>query len=386
MRCFPCYVLVLVSGKNIAGWAIPWILQQEQPTLTGCQPSFKRFSSKLPLRTFSLSIPHLLYTATTFDTPIAFIHKCKSALSCLIHYHCFRQSPSTPTHEGGFVPVVVPCHKGVDAASNDLSWTSGFVDVSRVIGLHYGATTTVEELFPALAAWVNGQLFNATNGSHARPDGLPDYGTSVKYCCAYCESRHADVGVARNMMESSFLPGIEGVCICGRYGDLSSPAYTEPGQSTPETAQRCGAANFLISLQQAIAIAGHEGRNTDVQEWTKTLQRLTAVFDDRFFSDVTSGFAIATANLTRQTMNSIAMAINDISAHHKAAAATALLSDVTDRNFSLTVGSIGQKHLLNTLSDMADPDGHDAALRIALVSSIQFDTALICVLDCALTP
>ena len=24
----------------------------------------------------------------------------------------------------GFVPVVVPCHQGVDAASNDLSWTS----------------------------------------------------------------------------------------------------------------------------------------------------------------------------------------------------------------------------------------------------------------------
>jgi|EP01047_Picozoa_sp_COSAG01_P074759 hypothetical protein len=35
----------------------------------------------------------------------------------------------------GFVPVVVPCHQGVDAASNDLSWSAGFVMIARWLSL-----------------------------------------------------------------------------------------------------------------------------------------------------------------------------------------------------------------------------------------------------------
>ena len=31
----------------------------------------------------------------------------------------------------GFVPVAVPCHQGVDASSNDITWTGGFVMMTR---------------------------------------------------------------------------------------------------------------------------------------------------------------------------------------------------------------------------------------------------------------
>ena len=52
-----------------------------------------------------------------------------------------------PPAVDGFVPVVVPCHQGVDAASNDLSWTSGFVMIARWLRLY---CEREEERNPAL--------------------------------------------------------------------------------------------------------------------------------------------------------------------------------------------------------------------------------------------
>jgi hypothetical protein len=75
----------------------------------------------------------------------------------------------------GFVPVVVPCHQGVDAASNDLSWTSGFVMTARWLRLYYGDQGTVAKHWEQLKRWTDGQLSNATKAS----GGLPDYATSV---------------------------------------------------------------------------------------------------------------------------------------------------------------------------------------------------------------
>lgn len=73
------------------------------------------------------------------------------------------------------MPVVVPCHQGVDAASNDLSWTSGFVMTARWLRLYYGDQGTVAKHWEQLKRWTDGQLSNATKAS----GGLPDYATSV---------------------------------------------------------------------------------------------------------------------------------------------------------------------------------------------------------------
>lgn len=47
------------------------------------------------------------------------------------------QAPPRPQQgdPGGFVPVVVPCHGGVDAANNDLSWTAGAPCLARATAL-----------------------------------------------------------------------------------------------------------------------------------------------------------------------------------------------------------------------------------------------------------
>lgn len=88
--------------------------------------------------------------------------------------------------EGGFVPVAVPCHGGVDAVQNDISWTSGFPAAMRMLNLFYGSkvnatSASTDERFHALRAWVNGQVWNASaNGSLPQTDGLPDFSVCVR--------------------------------------------------------------------------------------------------------------------------------------------------------------------------------------------------------------
>ena len=62
----------------------------------------------------------------------------------------------------GFVPVVVPCHQGVDAAANDLSWTSGFVLITRWLSLYWGEHGLVGKHFEQLKRWTDGQLRNSS--------------------------------------------------------------------------------------------------------------------------------------------------------------------------------------------------------------------------------
>ena len=96
-----------------------------------------------------------------------------SVFEAFIDQIVMAQAPPTLKYSDGFVPVVVPCHKGVDAASNDLSWTAGFAMISRWLVRHYGDHSFAEAHFSSLRRWVDGQLRNATRIE--RPGGLPDF-------------------------------------------------------------------------------------------------------------------------------------------------------------------------------------------------------------------
>lgn len=127
---------------------------------------------------------------------------------------------------------------------------------------------------------------------------------------------------------------------------------------------------------------------SDALRWAQELEHLRESFDSQFFEQNQSsstasdssptfnafipdgsgaGYAMSAAPGTRQTVNALALTAGVGSAQHRAAASDQMLQDVIRRNFSLTVGAIGQKRLLNILSEMDNPEGHDAALRIALV-------------------
>ena len=71
----------------------------------------------------------------------------------------------------GRVPVVMPCHGGVDAQSNDISWTAAFVMIARWLLAYHGDLAIIQELWSGLQTWIARQL------AQAGPDGLPDFFT-----------------------------------------------------------------------------------------------------------------------------------------------------------------------------------------------------------------
>ena len=260
----------------------------------------------------------------------------------------------------GFVPVVVPCHQGVDAASNDLSWTTGFPMGVHSLRRFYGggagvagggvgaparsaspppggATFFTSASWAALRAWTDGQLSNAT--ARGRPGHLPDF----------------------------FV-----------YGDESGKARTGPANVTATVSRRCAAACFLVALGAMAELAEKLGEAADAARWSTTLKTLRGEFDSLFW--LPNGTYTTEAE-ARQTVDGMALAAGVGSTSHRVAAAAGLLADVTARNFSLTVGSVGQKRLLATLSSLVNVStpgaaaaaavadagpGHDAALRVAL--------------------
>ena len=272
----------------------------------------------------------------------------------------------------GFVPVAVPCHKGVDAAANDLSWTAGFPLGVRSLRRFYGggagivgtgnisssgsagAVATVEVAaggyfagasWSALRSWTDAQLTNAT--AQARPGGLPDY---------------------------------------WQFGDESAIARTKPYAG--DVARRCAAACFLVALDAMAELAAARGEADDAARWNAALTALRGQFDTLFWQSngTAAGLSSYSAEAdARQTIDGMALAAGVGSAAHRTAAAATLLADVTARNFTLTVGSVGQKRLLTTLSSLGGASGgggdelshsaadagagHDAALRVALGSA-----------------
>ena len=58
-------------------------------------------------------------------------------------------------------------HQGVDAASNDLSWTSGFVRIARWLALYYGDQGTVVSTAPMMSCRV-----------------VPSMSSEASVCCA----------------------------------------------------------------------------------------------------------------------------------------------------------------------------------------------------------
>lgn len=249
------------------------------------------------------------------------------------------RSPPSPAIDAGFVPVVVPCHQGVDATQNDLSWTSGFLMTVRWLAQHYGDAETVRTHWGALRSWVDGQLANASSpsGSQARSDGLPDFTA---------------------------------------YGDESSQPFVNGTVAYQHAGIRCAAGNFLLALGAAadMALAApaagvDNATGADGARWSSALRTLRAAFDARYWSNATASWGETSASVAvgRQTVDTLALAAG-VAEDRRAAAEAALVADVVGRGDALAVGAVGQKRLLTTLSEASDA-GHDAALRLVLRES-----------------
>ena len=227
----------------------------------------------------------------------------------------------------GFVPVVVPCHQGVDAASNDLSWTSGFVMIARWLRLYYGDEDTVAKHWTQLKRWTDGQLRNASRESS---DGLPDFNT---------------------------------------YGDLAGFGIggARAGQAK-YVASAAAAANFITALQAMVEMAPvatvvSPDAADDAERWNATLAALREAFARRYWDSTTGSFCNDTTGM--QTINSLALSAGVGTPVQRASAGKAVIADVVGRGYALSVGAVGARVLLDTLSDLG-AEGHDAALRVVL--------------------
>ena len=238
---------------------------------------------------------------------------------------------SCPAAVPGFVPVVVPCHGGVDAASNDLSWTSGFVVASALLRERFGDGATVRRHWSALRAWTDGQVANAS--AYSSSGGLPDYRT---------------------------------------YGDMAALARGSghKGGWDADAGRQTASASYLIALDAMQQMAADEtvsgGNNaTDAARWAAQLTRLRALFGAQFWDASRSSFT--NASNVSQTVDGLALAALNASmgAPRRKAVAAGLLADVASRNYSRTTGNVGSRLLLSTLSAMGKA-GHDAALRVVL--------------------
>jgi len=223
----------------------------------------------------------------------------------------------------GFVPVAVPVHGGVDAVSNDLSWTAGFPIVARDFALQYGDWGVPGSHFGGINRWIEFVLSNSSGSA------LPN---------ASC------------------------------YGDLSAIP-------PPTAAQRhivggiMAGANFLISVEAAQEIAAATGLAADADRLGKELDRLRGIFHATYWLNVSETYCPAASV---QTCNPAAMAAmgwgtgaDDEYTPYLARAGLAVLADVEARGYKLTVGNEGAKRLFATLSGLG-ARGHDAALQMAL--------------------
>lgn len=226
----------------------------------------------------------------------------------------------------GFVPVVVPCHRGVDASQNDLGWTAGYIMITKWLVDFYGSVDVTRRHWPSLRRWINGQLYNAT---------LSDTG---------------------------------GVPAFHSYGDLAAQ-----GDNCSRTfvAEAAAAGNFMQAFLAAIELAVLLNETNDVVKWTMVLPKLQATFDINWaarLDQISCGGAVQTVAPLAMTalmsprINNASISLPYSYLGRRRELGEMLLADVEERG-QLTVGAEGARKLLSTLSSV-NAAGHDAALRL----------------------
>ena len=60
----------------------------------------------------------------------------------------YLEQISDSMNASGVVPVVVPCHRGVDQKANDISWTAAYVLITQSMSTYYGAAHVASQHWP----------------------------------------------------------------------------------------------------------------------------------------------------------------------------------------------------------------------------------------------
>ena len=103
--------------------------------------------------------------------------------------------------------------------------------------------------------------------------------------------------------------------------------------------------------------------SSDAEQWNTTLATIRGTFARQYWDAKTGSFANDTTGM--QTINALALTAGIGTKTQRASAGKAMIADVAGRGYALSVGAIGARVLLDTLSDLGE-EGHNAALRVVL--------------------
>ena len=143
----------------------------------------------------------------------------------------------------GFVPVVVPCHGGVDARSNDLSWSSAFVLIVDWLVTFYDALPTAARYWDRMVLWMERQLEDSHNH-------LPSFST---------------------------------------YGDDGQVGGD--GHGAQESGPAAAAGQYLLCLEAMQRMASALGKSEAATEYTEALLQYRKDFNILFWNESLSAYA-----------------------------------------------------------------------------------------------
>jgi hypothetical protein len=220
----------------------------------------------------------------------------------------------------GVVPAVTngPPQKGpaADPFPGDISWTAAYPLTVSWLHKYYGDVHIIEEHWLTLKAYVDAQ----------RRQMLPSDGVPCFYM----------------------------------WGDWCTP-FEARSNATEGTGPPSSAANYIMAIDAMVTMADAIGQTADAARYSQELTQWRVAYDARFFDQSTGTY---TSNpLEVQTITATALAAKAVPAARLSSAVRALATDVSSRGFHLSVGSVGQKWLLNELTANGH---HDSALKVAM--------------------
>ena len=214
----------------------------------------------------------------------------------------------------------------------DLSWSTAYPLITFWLHWYYGDDAIIKRHWSSLVSFMDAQVRQATAVYKTAPK-FP------KYC------------------------GKGGLPCFWRHGDWCSPIESRT-VNTKGTGPISGAGNFILAVEAMVKMANAIGNHDEALRFANELVSWKSLFHDKWWN-ATAGTYTNNA-LEVQTISSLALAMGVApdNATMKSVEATLVHAvESATPKYSLGVGAVGQKFLLQQLSESGH---HDEALQVAL--------------------
>jgi alpha-L-rhamnosidase len=249
----------------------------------------------------------------------------EEAMYNLFAPHVFEQFLDTvraSQGKDGNVAMAVPQKSGAQGKPSDISWSAGYPQVANWLLLYYGDTAVVRDHWPALKAYVDGQV--AQTPGAANQSAVPSFFSCGDWCAI-------------------------------------EPRTLEIAGTGPPAA----AANYILAVQAMTQMAAAIGESADAARYGAQLAGWKALFHAAHWHANTSSYT--GTQLEVQAISAIALGADAVPpALREQVVRAGMVDDIVARGYHHTIGSTGAKWLLRELSANGQ---HDAALRLAAQTS-----------------